>query len=195
MPGSARIGSRLSALSWVASGFWSPDQVSGPTSVSGPRVSGLRSPDPGVWARMPRPQSTAFISKDTHCLAFSHFGGSMCLLFQAHHTSALEAVQLSAIPVKRTAAASDELCSFDVWVQARSSATCSNCQVFCKSGSVVSSKSHFFPGAQALRTFELAPRAPRSARALAAFHCHGQEVPCRLLSFDLCHQSVSPLDL
>ena len=82
--------------------LWSPDLKS----------PDFRSPDPGAWARMPRPSSTAFVRKDTHCLPFQISGGSMCLLFQAHQCPGT--VLLSAIPVERTAAASDELCSFEV---------------------------------------------------------------------------------
>ena len=105
--GSASIGRRRSALSLVVSGplglrTRSPDQLwSLDHSVSGP------------WARarMPRPASTAFTCKDTHCLArFSFTGGQRTSC--SRRTSALEAVLLSAIPVKRTAAASDLLCSF-----------------------------------------------------------------------------------
>ena len=65
-------------------------------------------------------QMRGITRKDTHCLAFSLSGGQCASC--SRRTSALEAVQLSAIPVKRTAAASDE----HVWVQARSSATCLN---------------------------------------------------------------------
>ena len=46
----------------------------------------------------PAPQ---FTRKDTHCLAFSHFGGQCASC--SRRTGALEAVQLLAIPVKRTA--------------------------------------------------------------------------------------------
>ena len=70
--GFASIGSRRSALSLV---------VSGPLGLrnSGLQSSGLptfRSPDLGAWARMPRPASTAFVYKGTHCLAFSNFRGA-----------------------------------------------------------------------------------------------------------------------
>ena len=59
------------------------------------------------------------------CL-FSFTGGQRTPC--SRRTSALEAVLLSAIPVKRTAAASDllVLLGVHVWVQARSSATCLN---------------------------------------------------------------------
>ena len=108
MPGFARIDGSFSAHSWVASGHRglrtrSPDQIGLRTSSL--RTVGLRTLGRGHACRAP--PSTAFTSKDTHCLAISHFGGQCASC--SRRTSALEAVQLSAIPVKRTAAASDEL--------------------------------------------------------------------------------------
>ena len=80
---------------------WSPDRsrspdhlVSGPLMVSGScRFGQSRSlPFPDhrprsagwAWARMPRHARTAYICKDTHCLALGFHGGSTHLLLQAH---------------------------------------------------------------------------------------------------------------
>ena len=103
-----KIGSRLSALSWVASGPFglrtrSPDQLRSPDLDFG-----LRTLERGTHAAPPK----HCIYKQGHALSclFTFWGGQCDSC--SRRTSALEAVQLLATPVKRTAAASDELCSF-----------------------------------------------------------------------------------
>ena len=104
---------RCTSLACIRLG--SPDQYRSPDLES----PDCRSPDLGAWARMPRPPK--------HCIYPQGHALSCLFTFQgvnvppgvqcascSRRTSALEAVQLSAIPVKRTAAASDELCSFEV---------------------------------------------------------------------------------
>ena len=108
MPGFARIDSSFSALSWVASGPGLRTNFGLRTSSL--RTVGLRTLGRGHACRAPQ---ALHLQARTRIVLPFHISGGQCASC-SRRISALEAVQLSAIPVKRTAAASDELCSFEV---------------------------------------------------------------------------------
>ena len=84
-----------------------------PVLVSGPQVSGLFGLRTwGVGTHAAPHQALPLCARTRIVLPF-HISGGQCASC-SRRTSDLETVLLSAIPVKRTAAASDELCSFGV---------------------------------------------------------------------------------